>query len=77
MHMTGPDSFVRISARPNPNNYLVDKRPMDEDEHLDFADQEPLPSPTVPTPSMVVSPCKTTRVHFQRNLLIFHNIIEL
>jgi hypothetical protein len=66
--MTGPDSFVHISARPKPNNYLVDERPMDEDEHLDFADQEPLPSPT---PSMVVSPCKTTRVHFQQNLFNF------
>jgi hypothetical protein len=30
-----------------PTMILVDESPMDEDEHLDFADQEPLPSPTL------------------------------
>jgi hypothetical protein len=45
--MTGPDPVVSIPASQNPNNYLVDECPMDEDECLDFADQEPLPSPTL------------------------------
>jgi hypothetical protein len=45
--MTGPDPVVRIPARQTLNNDLVDELPMDEDEHLDFADQGPLPSPTL------------------------------
>ncbi len=36
----------RLSARQDPNNHLDDERPMDEDECLDYADQEPLPFPT-------------------------------
>ncbi len=47
MLMTGPDPIECIPARQNLNNNLVDGRPMDEDERLDFADQEPLPSPTL------------------------------
>jgi hypothetical protein len=46
--MTGPDPLVRIPTRQKPNNNLVDERPMDEDERLDFADQEPLPLVTIP-----------------------------
>ncbi len=47
MLMTGPDPVVRSPASTNPDNYLDDEHLMDEDEHLDFADQEPLPSPTL------------------------------
>ncbi len=47
MLMTGPDHIVHFPIRQYPNNNLVDERPMDEDERLDFADQEPLPSPTL------------------------------
>ncbi len=39
--------FVLIPASQTLNNDLVDECPMDEDELLDFADQEPLPSPTL------------------------------
>jgi hypothetical protein len=42
--MAGPDPVVHPSASQNPNNDLDDVRPMDEDEPLDFADHEPLPS---------------------------------
>ncbi len=45
--MAGPDPVVRPPASQNPNNDLDDELPMDEDERLDFADQEPLPSPTL------------------------------
>jgi hypothetical protein len=45
--MTEPDPFVCISASQSLNNELVDEHPMNEDAHLDFADQEPLPSPTL------------------------------
>jgi hypothetical protein len=38
---------LRIPASQTLNNDLVDERPMDEDELLDFADQEPLSSPTL------------------------------
>ncbi len=40
---------MRNPARDAPDNDLDDDRPMDEDEHLDYADQEPLhlPTPTV------------------------------
>ena len=47
MLIAGPDPVVRPSASQNPNNDSVADRPMDEDERLDFADQEPLPSPTL------------------------------
>ncbi len=47
MLMAGPDPVVHPPASQNSNNDLVDARPMDEYEHLDFADQEPLPSPTL------------------------------
>jgi hypothetical protein len=33
-------------SRQDLNNDLDDELPMDEDEHLDYADQEPLPFPT-------------------------------
>ncbi len=45
--MTGPDPVVRPPACQNPNNDLVDEFSMDEDELLDFADKELLPSPTL------------------------------
>jgi hypothetical protein len=45
--MTGPDPVMRIPASQTLNNDLVDERPMDQDKCLDFADQEPLPSPTL------------------------------
>jgi hypothetical protein len=44
--MTGPDPVVRIPASQPLINDLFDEHPMDENELLDFADQEPLPSPT-------------------------------
>jgi hypothetical protein len=47
MLKAGPDPVVRLRACQNPNNDLDDERPMDEDERLDFAGQEPLPSPTL------------------------------
>ncbi len=49
--MAGPDPVVRSPACQNTNNDLDDGHPMNEDEHLDFAqaDQQPFPSPTVPT----------------------------
>jgi hypothetical protein len=47
MLMAGPDPVVWGPARQNLNNDLVDGRPMDEDERLDFAVQEPLPCPTL------------------------------
>ncbi len=47
MLMTGPDPVVCIPTSQNPNYNLVDEHPMDEDELLDFADQEPLPSLTL------------------------------
>jgi hypothetical protein len=46
MLRTGPDPVMCIPAHQHPNNDLVDEHPMDEDEHLDFGDQGPLPSPT-------------------------------
>ncbi len=46
MLMAGPVPVARLSARQDPDNNLDDERPMDEDERLDYADQEPLPSPT-------------------------------
>jgi hypothetical protein len=48
--MTGPDPVVSIPASQTLNNDLVDERPMEEDQFLDFADQKPLgplPSPTL------------------------------
>jgi hypothetical protein len=45
--MTGPDPVIPIPASQTLNNDLADEHPMDEDEHLDFADQESLPSPTL------------------------------
>ncbi len=46
MLMAGPDPVVcRPPAHQNPDNDLDDEHPMDEDECLDFADQEPLPFP--------------------------------
>ncbi len=47
MLMAGPDPVVCPPACQNPNNDLDDEIPMEEDELLDFADQEPLPSPTL------------------------------
>ncbi len=47
MLLRGPDPVVSIPASQTLNNDLVDEHPMDEDERLDFADQEPLPSPTL------------------------------
>ncbi len=47
MLMTGPDPVVCIPTCKNPNSDLVGEHPIDEDEHLDFADQKPLPSPTL------------------------------
>ncbi len=44
--MAGQDPVVHPPARQNPNNYLDDEYPMNEVELLDFANQEPLPSPT-------------------------------
>jgi hypothetical protein len=45
--MAGPDPVVWGPARQKLNNDWNDEHPMDEDELLDFADQEPLPSPTL------------------------------
>jgi hypothetical protein len=45
--MAGQDPVVCPSASQTSDNDLDDEHPMDEDERLDFADQEPLPSPTV------------------------------
>jgi hypothetical protein len=45
--MAGLDPVVLTPACQNPNNDLDDELPMDVDEHLDFADREPLPSPTL------------------------------
>jgi hypothetical protein len=47
MLIAGPDPVNRHPACQNPNSDLVDELPMDEDERLDYADQEPLPSPTL------------------------------
>ncbi len=38
---------ILLFALQNPNNDLDDEITMEEDEILDFADQEPLPSPTL------------------------------
>ena len=49
MLTAGQDRPIRVArppARQDSNNYLDDERPMDEDECLDYADQEPLPFPT-------------------------------
>ncbi len=45
--MAGQDPVVLSPAPQNSDNDLDDECPMDEDELLDFADQEPLPSPTL------------------------------
>jgi hypothetical protein len=42
----GPVPVARPPARQDPNNDLDDESPMDQDEHLDYADQGPLPFPT-------------------------------
>ncbi len=47
MLMAGHDLVVHPPTRQNQENDLDDEFPMDEDELLDFADQEPLPSPTL------------------------------
>ncbi len=47
MLMAGSDPVVLPPASQTPNNDLDDESPMDEDEHLDFSDQELLPSPTL------------------------------
>ena len=44
--MTGPVPVARPPACQDTDNDLDDERPMDEDECLDYADQEPLPFPT-------------------------------
>ncbi len=46
MLMAGQDPVVCPPARQDPKYDLDDEHPMDEDECLDFANQEPLPSPT-------------------------------
>ncbi len=46
MLMAGQDAVVLPPSHQKPNNYLNDERLMDEDERLDFANQEPLSSPT-------------------------------
>ncbi len=53
MLMAGQDPVVRAPARQDPKYDLDDEHPMDEDECLDFANQEPLPSPT---PTGVLGP---------------------
>ncbi len=48
MLTAGQDRLIRVARPPasqDSNNYLDDERPMDEDECLDYADQEPLPFP--------------------------------
>ncbi len=40
------DPVVHSPASHTSNNDLDDDQPMDEDEHLDYADQVPLPLPT-------------------------------
>ncbi len=47
MLLAGQDPAVCSPARQNPNNDLDDEHPINEDELLDFADQEPFPSPTL------------------------------
>ncbi len=47
MLMTGQDPVVRPPARQKSDNDLDDECPIDEDECLDFADQEPLTCPTL------------------------------
>ncbi len=47
MLMAGPDPVMCPPTSQNPDNDLNDELPMDEDEHLDFADQEPLQLPTL------------------------------
>ena len=44
--MTGLVPVARPPACQDTDNDLDDERPMDEDECLDYADQEPLPFPT-------------------------------
>jgi hypothetical protein len=44
--MTGPVPVAHPPACQDTDNDLDDERPMDEDECLDYADQEPLPFPT-------------------------------
>ncbi len=44
---------MRLPARDAPNKDLDDDRPMDEDELLNYADQEPL---HLPTPSGELGP---------------------
>jgi hypothetical protein len=45
--MTGPDPVMLIPASQNLNSDLVDGHPTGEDEGPYFADQDPLPSPTL------------------------------
>jgi hypothetical protein len=46
MLTAGPVPVARPPARQDPDNDLDDEHPMDEDERLDYADQEPFPFPT-------------------------------
>ncbi len=45
MLIAGQDPVVHPPACQNSDNDLDDEHPMDEDERLEFADQEPLLSP--------------------------------
>ncbi len=46
MLTAGPVPVACPPACQDPNNDLDDERPMDENERLDYADQEPLAFPT-------------------------------
>ncbi len=47
MLTAGPVPIARPPARQDPDsNDFDDEHPMDEDERLDYADQEPFPFPT-------------------------------
>jgi hypothetical protein len=46
MLSAGPVPVAHPPACQDPNNDLDDEHPMDEDERLDYADQEPFPFPT-------------------------------
>ncbi len=53
MLMAGPAPVVRPSASHYSYSDFDDDLPMDEDEHIDYADQEPL---ILPTPTGVRGP---------------------
>ncbi len=46
MLMAGPVPVARPPAHQDSDNISDDERPMDKDERLDYADQEPSPFPT-------------------------------